>query len=146
MTKRLLLAKCDPTEIDLTDKRYIHGDLHPHNIKRLPDGRIGMIDFGRSFFGPGWWDVSVIRTANEHQNWTEPLLTSLSARGIRTTPAHDFIIRKFWFWFGRFGWAVTRQVEVTCVHRIHRLILNTRDEARLQRKLEQEQVLLQEVV
>ena len=95
-----------------------------------------MIDCGRSFFGLGWWDVSVIRTANEHRIWTGPLLTSLSARGIKTTPAHDFIIRKFWFWFGRFGGAVARQVEATRVRVVPGLILNIRKEERLRRELQ----------
>ncbi|KAK3170822.1 hypothetical protein OEA41_002906 [Lepraria neglecta] len=118
MTKRLGLAQCDPAAVNLTNKRYIPGDLSPHNFKRLPDGRIGVLDCGRSFFGPGWWDVSGLRIAGEDTKWTEPLLKSLSDRGMSTTTAHDASMDKFARWFTQFGAAVARELILMLWHRV----------------------------
>ncbi|KZP17018.1 hypothetical protein FIBSPDRAFT_1047131 [Athelia psychrophila] len=52
------LTKVTGTTSRLPDAGYVftHGDLSPHNIKRLPDGRLAILDYDMSFFAPTYWE------------------------------------------------------------------------------------------
>ncbi|KAH7910736.1 hypothetical protein BJ138DRAFT_72075 [Hygrophoropsis aurantiaca] len=66
----------------LGERVFTHGDLSPHNIKRLPDGRLGIFGFGMSFFGPGWAEPYAVLIAGEDEKYAKPLREAFARRGM----------------------------------------------------------------
>ncbi|KAH7904444.1 hypothetical protein BJ138DRAFT_1106822 [Hygrophoropsis aurantiaca] len=66
----------------LGERVFTHGDLSPNNIKRLPDGRLGLFDFGMSFFGPGWAEPYAVLIAGEDEQYAKPLREAFKRVGM----------------------------------------------------------------
>jgi len=108
MSYRLKEALGNESTIPLTESIFTHGDISPHNIKRLPDGRLGLYDFQMSFFGPGWSEAYALYAANEKSEYTEPLMKAFIRHGMGVDEGMKRELDNFRIWFARFGGAVAR--------------------------------------
>ncbi|MCJ1345029.1 hypothetical protein MMC31_003234 [Peltigera leucophlebia] len=59
------------------------GDISPHNVKRLPDGRLGLFDWDMSAWLPEWWELSAMQLSfYDWEKFSKPLLDAFERRGV----------------------------------------------------------------
>ncbi|KAF8587575.1 hypothetical protein K439DRAFT_809994 [Ramaria rubella] len=109
MSYRMKEASCNESIIPLTESIFTHGDISPHNIKRLPNGSLGLYDFEMSFFGPGWSEAYALYAADEESKYGEPLMKALIRCGMGIDEDTRRELDNFRFWFAKLGGAVARE-------------------------------------
>ncbi|KAJ7705113.1 hypothetical protein B0H16DRAFT_704995 [Mycena metata] len=105
MSTRFTKAGVDSNLVQLNEASvFIHGNAGPDNLMRCSDGKIGLLHFHMSFFGPPWWEFYASHQSPAPDRWVEPLKKAMARHGMG---APDSLVgeldEKFIYWFVRFG-------------------------------------------
>ncbi|KAJ7750311.1 hypothetical protein B0H16DRAFT_1724711 [Mycena metata] len=101
MSTRFKEAEIDSNLVPLNEASvFIHGNPGPDNLMRCSDGKIGLLHFHMSFFGPPWWEFYALHGSPAPDRWLMPLKKAMALHGMA---APDGLIgeldEKFIFWF-----------------------------------------------
>lgn len=109
MTVRFKEAKVDPEIVPVTTTVLAHGEPSPHNLKRCPNGTIGIMDLRTTFLAPAWWDYYAVHISRDGPQYAGPLKRAMISYGMGVS---DDLLReldtKFKEWFFYFGGAFAR--------------------------------------
>lgn len=109
MTVRFKEAGVDLEVVPLSPRVITHGELSPHNLKKCPDGSIGILDLRTAFAAPPWWEFYAIHSSKEDLNFAEPLMRAMIRHGMGIgDKTREELDNKFRPWFARLGGSFAR--------------------------------------
>lgn len=83
MCIRLENAGISLADMPLFPYVFTSGDISPYNVKRLPDGRLGLFDWDMTAWLPAWWELgALILSPYDEAKYKKPLLNAFERRGI----------------------------------------------------------------